>query len=183
MMAAWRQAVGVCSVLLSIQGVACVPAGNSANGPPSPSREAQVANEFETRVAEFNRKTGAEQMRVSELQETLRSGAACVLIDVRESDEQQVSMLPGAQPVTPKTLADLTPPPSDAVVVTYCTVGYRSGVAAVALAERWGRPVYNLSGGIIAWFNAGGKVVGAAGEPVDKIHPYDDDWGRYVQPR
>ena len=67
------------------------------------------------------------------------------------------------------------------VVVTYCTAGYRSGIAATQLEKRLGRPVYSLSGGIIEWFNDGGEVVDpASGEPRDRIHPYSAEWGRYV---
>ena len=75
--------------------------------------------------------------------------------------------------LTPRVAWPLGDLPEDAMVVTYCTVGYRSGKAAVELEKRLGRPVYNLDGGILAWFNQGGEVLDPGGRPVDKI----DAWG------
>jgi acyl-CoA thioesterase-1 len=74
---------------------------------------------------------------------------------------------------------DLDLPPG-ATVVTYCTAGYRSGLAAVEIEKRLGRPVWNLTGGIIEWFNRGGAVFDPAGSPAARIHPYGEEWAKYV---
>ncbi len=108
-----------------------------------------------------------------------------VILDVRELKEMQVSMLPGARPAVPdqirsRPLGDLPP---DATVVTYCTAGYRSGLAAVELEKRLGRPVYNLDGGILAWFNQGGQVLDPGGRPVDRIDAWGEPWTSFVHPR
>ena len=71
--------------------------------------------------------------------------------------------------------------PAGATIVTYCTVGYRSGLAAVTLEKRIGRPVFNLDGGIIAWFNDGGTVVDAGGEETDKIDAFSVEWEQDVE--
>lgn len=34
--------------------------------------------------------------------------------------------------------------------------------------------VYNLCGGLIAWYNAGEVFEDEAGEPVDALHPFSD---------
>ncbi len=145
---------------------------------------AAIDGEFEELADGFDRSTGARQISVAELQRRLEVGGPVVLVDVREPREQRVSTLPGARTVSPDSVGavDLEVD-DDALVVTYCTAGYRSGIAAVALEKRLGRPVHNLHGGIIRWFNEGGEVVDPRGEPVDRIDPYSEEWARYVHPR
>lgn len=142
-------------------------------------------HEFRQKIAEINAKTGARQLSIAELQQKLQRGERVVILDVREPEEMLVSTLPGARPAPPdqirsRPLGDL---PAGATIVAYCTVGYRSGKAAVQLEKRLGRPVYNLDGGILAWFNAGGRVVDPAGQPVDRIDAWGAPWTSYVHPR
>ena len=51
------------------------------------------------------------------------------------------------------------------------------------LERRLGRPVYNLDGGIIEWFNRGGAVVDPSGKPVDRIDAWGEPWSSFVHPR
>eukprot|EP00588_Corethron_pennatum_P030287 CAMPEP_0194336936 /NCGR_PEP_ID=MMETSP0171-20130528/74629_1 /TAXON_ID=218684 /ORGANISM="Corethron pennatum, Strain L29A3" /LENGTH=115 /DNA_ID=CAMNT_0039100529 /DNA_START=28 /DNA_END=371 /DNA_ORIENTATION=- len=55
-----------------------------------------------------------------------------ILVDVRTPEERVVSTIPGS--ITPEDLVRLPLPDTGApvppLVVTYCTVGYRSGMAA-----------------------------------------------------
>ena len=71
-----------------------------------------------------------------------------VLVDVRESAEQAVSMIPGAIPVG-QFEAERNRHDTKQIVV-YCTIGYRSGLYAGKLKEL-GQRVVNLKGGILAW--------------------------------
>ena len=90
--------------------------------------------------------------------------------------------LEGAKLVPPSEVESFAEDlPAGATIVTYCTVGYRSGFAAVKLEKRIGRPVFNLVGGIIEWFNNGGTVVDAGGEETDKIDAFSAEWERYVE--
>jgi rhodanese-related sulfurtransferase len=140
---------------------------------------------FREKIAEINQKTGARQISVEDLQKKLAGGERLVIFDVRELAEMQVSALPGARLALPDEVQTLPLGgiPASAMVVTYCTVGYRSGKAAVVLEKRLGRPVYNLEGGLIAWFNHGGQVVDPAGRPVDRIDAWGPPWTSYVHPR
>ncbi len=156
-----------------------------AAAPPAAVDWAQKDRELRKRNDEVNVKTGARQISPADLQERLKRGERLVILDVREPEEMAVSALPGARPAP---LAEVgTMPlngiPADATVVTYCTVGYRSGKAAVALERRLGRPVYNLDGGIIGWFNGGGQVKDPSGKPVDRINSWGEPWSSYVHPR
>jgi rhodanese-related sulfurtransferase len=139
--------------------------------------------ELRQKVAAINAQTGARQLSVAALRQKLAAGEKVVILDVREIDEAQVSTLAGARLVPPKEVGQLAlgSIPADATVVTYCTVGYRSGKAAVQLEKRLGRPVYNLDGGILAWFNAGGQVVDPSGRPVDQINAWGAPWTSYVR--
>lgn len=99
-----------------------------------------------------------------------RDGA--VFVDVREPAERAVSVIPGAL-----TLEEFLADPARAAgrpVIVYCTIGYRSGVAAERLRAR-GVPAVNLAGGILAWLHAGGPLV-ADGKPTDRVHVYGAQW-------
>ena len=102
----------------------------------------------------------------------LTAEGKAVLIDIREPREQQVSMLPGA--VTEKEFMNDPAKYKDAVKIAYCTISYRSGKFAQKLQEK-GIPVYNLSGGILAWIHNGGKVYDQNGE-THRIHVYGRKW-------
>jgi len=95
-----------------------------------------------------------------------------VFIDLREPQEQQVSMLPGA--IDEKEFMRDFKSYEDYVKIAYCTISYRSGKFAQKL-QKEGIPVYNLKGGILAWVHDGGKVYDQIGE-TRRIHVYDSEW-------
>lgn len=175
-----------CGFPLSAQApaVAEPPAAAAPTAPPAVDW-AQKDQEFKKMMEQINLQTKAKQITTAELQEKLKKGERIVILDTREAKEMEVSALPGARLVIPTTVREmpLEDIPADATVVTYCTAGYRSGLAAVILEERLGRPVYTLYGGIIDWFNQGGEVVDTAGKPVDKIDSWGEPWSSYVHPR
>jgi rhodanese-related sulfurtransferase len=152
---------------------------------PAPVDWAERGQKFWAQVAEINAMTKARQVSVEDLQARLAQGEKIVLLDVREAGENEVSALAGARLAVPARVREmpLDDIPEDAVVVTYCTVGGRSGMAAVILEGRLGRPVYSLDGGIIAWYNNGGEVVDPAGKPVNRVDAVEEPWTSYVHPR
>ena len=95
-----------------------------------------------------------------------------VFIDVRESKEQQVSMLPEA--VTAKAYLENPEKYKDYLKIAYCTIAYRSGKFAQELQSR-GITIVNLRGGILAWLHDGGKVYSEHGE-TNRIHVYGRKW-------
>ena len=145
------------------------------------STSPELQRQFHAEVARFNAETGARQITVAEVNARLAAGEPVLFLDVREPDEQSVSTIAGARLTTPASASDLALPDNTGqLVVAYCTAGYRSGLAAIDLERRLGRPIYNLNGGIIEWFNNGGKVVDRNGTSIDRIHPYSEEWGKYV---
>jgi len=104
--------------------------------------------------------------------QALAASAEVLLVDVRPPAERAVSILPGAIPLG----AVEADPASFAgrILVTYCTIGYRSGQAAQALREA-GLDARNLRGSVLAWTHAGGALVGPDG-PTRRVHVYGRRW-------
>jgi rhodanese-related sulfurtransferase len=101
-----------------------------------------------------------------------------VLLDVRTAAEWNVSHLPGARRVEPKTSAAAAAAgaPKDAPIVTYCAVGYRSGEMAERLRAAGYSQVGNLDGSIFQWANEHRPLV-HDGVRVQRVHPYNAFWG------
>ena len=175
-----------------------------------------LREEYEQLCAGYDAQTGARQMTAAELLKMLKAGHdEVVLLDTRGPAEHAVSTLPGAQlcetinsAVSVSYKSGIPEVPDDnATVVCHCTAGLRSGWAAVDLEKKWGRPVYSLHGGIVAWSNVGGELhvpggentAGAGGEgeamegmtrrkkksatekkTTNLVHTYSDVWGRFL---
>lgn len=85
--------------------------------------------------------------------DTINNLPLYTLVDVRSKPEQQVSMIPNAITLDQfeanlnANRNDKKPSPSEAhVVVTYCTIGYRSGLEAQRLRDQYNLNVRNLDG-------------------------------------
>ena len=105
-----------------------------------------------------------------------------VLVDVRQPNEQMVSMLPHA--LTPYEFSQKFKSgfPKGKNVVAYCTIGHRSGLYAQQLEVR-DIPVRNLEGGILAWTHVSGILErDSAGikVPTKKVHVYADDMKNWI---
>ena len=96
-----------------------------------------------------------------------------VLVDVREPHEQAVSRIPGA--LTVDEFAARRDELRDREVVTYCTIGARSGrFAAELLRDGW--EARNLAGAILGWTHVGGPLVDGDGEPTRRVHVFGRRW-------
>ena len=100
-----------------------------------------------------------------------------VLLDVRNSEEQELSQLRGAQRLDPRdpNIAGLEIP-EDATVVVYCSVGYRSAAIVEDLERAGIENIYNLEGGIFDWANQH-RPIYRGDQRVDEVHPYNRFWG------
>jgi rhodanese-related sulfurtransferase len=104
------------------------------------------------------------------LKEMLDAGEV-ELVDVREDYEVEAAHIPGSRHVDLSELAAAADSfDRERPIVFYCRSGDRSGMAAAAF-EQGGFQAYNLSGGILAWREAGLAVVPEDGEVVERhIH-------------
>ncbi len=107
---------------------------------------------------------------------------APVLLDVRTPAEWNVSHLAGARQVDPNATADEAAGSTakDAPIVTYCSVGYRSGKMAERLRKAGFTRVQNLEGSIFEWANERRPLV-HDGKPVTRVHPFSAARGRLLQ--
>lgn len=119
-----------------------------------------------------------QRITTAELAAWLSDGrrATPVLLDVRTRAEFDVSHIEGAQHVEPTAAASMIRHPQDRPIVTYCSVGYRSGAFAQKLIEAGFKNVVNLEGSIFRWANEGRPVV-RDGRRVEQVHPYNRTWG------
>ena len=118
-------------------------------------------------------------LTTEDLASSLATGATgVVLLDARAAEEFAVSHLPGAHLVGSDAAAAerLAAAAPDAVVVVYCSVGYRSAALVDQLRGRGFTNAVNLEGSIFRWAGEGRPVFRGA-ERVEQVHPYDDRWG------
>jgi rhodanese-related sulfurtransferase len=99
-----------------------------------------------------------------------------LLLDVRTRAEFDVSHLRGATHVEPDAAASVLRESKDRPIVTYCSVGYRSGGFAQKLQAAGHTNVANLEGSIFRWANESRPVFRGA-KQVDEVHPYNGTWG------
>ncbi|MCP4441357.1 MAG: rhodanese-like domain-containing protein [Aureispira sp.] len=106
-----------------------------------------------------------------------------VILDTREQNEYKVSHLPNAQQVGYDhfKLEDVKSIDKNAVVVVYCSIGYRSEKVGERLKANGYKYVYNLYGGIFEWVNAGFRVVDSKKQTTKKVHTYNKEWSKWLE--
>jgi len=93
------------------------------------------------------------QRTPKEVQAMLEKGA--VLFDVREISEFSEVRIPGAKNLpSSKIIKRWEEIPTDRDVIVYCRSGHRSGLGVNMLRNAGYPNIYNLDGGLRAWFNA-----------------------------
>lgn len=92
-----------------------------------------------------------------------------ILVDVRSSEESDVSMIPGA--ITKAQYEQNRNDYKDRTVIPYCTVGGRSGRYAEALAKD-GVKVLNYKESILGWCRGELPLVTPAGASTRRVHTY-----------
>jgi rhodanese-related sulfurtransferase len=97
-----------------------------------------------------------------------------IIVDNRKSEEQKVSMIPGA--ITNETyLKNIDHYDDDNFVVIYCTIGSRSGFFIKELRKKKIN-AYNLIGGVLAWAHEGNIFLDSKGEETKQVHVYGSKW-------
>lgn len=125
---------------------------------------------------------GGPAIGVDEAIARLRTGEALV-VDVRDRAEYDTSHLAGSRWLALAALErDGWPAdwPRDRLILTYCTIGYRSGVASKLLADQ-GMRALNIRGGVLALAHAGETFEDSRGE-TRRIHIWDSSYAWLVPP-
>lgn len=161
------------SLFLSVVMVAC----SSTQVPPNaPDNEKLTA--IHTMYADYKDAfPKVQDITAAELKALMDEDKTPIIVDVREPKEQAVSMIPGAKTQEEfeafRRTARLG---KDTLIVTHCTIGYRSGKYAEQLQEEGFEGVRNLKGSLLAWTHVGGALVDSKGNPTKKLHTYGKQW-------
>lgn len=140
--------------------------------PATGDNDAERLRQIEERYAEFKLSFPAiRDVSVDELIER-NERRPLVIVDVRPKDERDVSVIPNA--VSQDWFEEHRDQYRDKLVVTYCTIGARSGKYAMAL-QREGFNVVNLRGSILAWAHEGRPLIDKNG-PTNRVHVYSAHW-------
>ncbi len=95
-----------------------------------------------------------------------------VLVDTREPSEQEVSMIPKA--ITRQDFERDSGTLRNNVIVSYCTIGARSGIYTNQLISA-GFNAYNLAGSVLMWAHEGLTFV-HDGKRVKRVDVYSKEW-------
>jgi rhodanese-related sulfurtransferase len=106
-----------------------------------------------------------------------------VVLDARTAPEYELSHLADSRRIDPNRplLKHMEAFARDTPIVVYCSVGYRSARVARWLGRQGFTNVRTLEGSLFAWANEGGPME-ANGRPVQVVHPYNEFWGRLLEP-
>lgn len=115
---------------------------------------------------------GIDDISVEELIE-LQAREDVVLVDVREPREREVSMIPAATSV--EEFEGNLEKYKGMTVVSYCTIGHRSGLYTQKLQARKLRAL-NLKGSVLSWAHAGLKFVDKQGKETRRVHVCGAKW-------
>jgi rhodanese-related sulfurtransferase len=102
------------------------------------------------------------------------------LLDVRTQAEYDISHLHGARRVEPGSAAGAINLAKDKPIVTYCSVGYRSGAFAKKLQDAGFPNVQNMAGSIFKWANES-RPLESDSRAATQAHPYNGIWGRLLK--
>jgi hydroxyacylglutathione hydrolase len=101
-----------------------------------------------------------ETMQSQDLKSILATDGEFYLLDVRTDDEWELNHIPGANHIYVGNLADkLNSIPKTKNIITYCTIGLRSTVAASYLLKEGFTNTSVLLGGIESWEKNGLELV------------------------
>lgn len=107
---------------------------------------------------------------------------APVILDAREQEEYNVSHIPGARCIgyDDFDISGVDDLDKDALIVLYCSIGYRSEKIGEKLQKKGFTNVHNLYGSIFEWVNQGHEVVNDSGETTTKVHTYNKNWSKWL---
>ncbi len=119
------------------------------------------------------------EIKAEDLKTWLDQKKNIILVDVREKDEQEKGVIPGAK-LIPRGFLELRieeqVPQKDQEIVVYCAGGTRSALAAKSLHELGYKKVHSLIGGYSNWASAGHGTQKKKGLRNDQLERY----GRHI---
>ena len=108
--------------------------------------------------------------QIQALQVDEKNSGRFLIVDVRDEAETDVSIIPGA--ITLAEFEETRKNHRDKTIITYCTVGYRSGIYAQKLRKD-GWNAWNYQGSILDWCDHRLPVVTRLGQSTNQVHTYN----------
>jgi len=137
---------------------------------------------YEEKLASLYKNT-VPTIKPAELLEKQNENKPIFILDIRNSEEYEVSHLKGAQLVDYESfkIDNLDELPKDAEIIVYCSVGYRSERVGEKLLDNGFTNVKNLYGGIFEWKNQNLEVYNSNLQPTDSVHTYNKKWSKWLR--
>lgn len=162
----------------------------------------QTPQNFSKMATSFEKKFDVDSISAAQLKAALEVRKPVLLFDVRNPDEQSVSIIAGAIRIS-ETQNPVDVPEfdkfiqshknnPDALIVFYCAVGYRSSQAISRLREHFDIQtnaidkinIKNLHGGIFAWSLHDYPLIKPASRKSTRvIHAYNRFWSGFLEPQ
>ncbi|WP_422083380.1 rhodanese-like domain-containing protein [Ulvibacterium sp.] len=106
-------------------------------------------------------------------------------LDTRKKQEYDVSHLQNAiwvgyEMFDARDVQDKIPD-KNAEIIVYCSIGVRSEDIGEKLVKLGYPNVKNLYGGIFEWKNKGYPVYDDQGKETEKVHAFDEHWGKLLK--
>jgi sodium/bile acid cotransporter 7 len=157
------------AILLMVAAAITVSGPPSASeGAPDAARAAAVKAMYHDYQSEF---ADVPDVATAELVEWLEDPRT-ILVDVRKKKEREVSIIAGS--ITREEYESRPDRYEGYRVVSYCTIGYRSGIYSEELRGD-GINAWNLEAGILGWVHSG-ESVEHEGEQSWRVHVYGRQW-------
>ena len=105
-----------------------------------------------------------------------------LFFDIRSKVEYEVSHIAGAEFYDYETfnVLEIDKSLKEEMIIMYCSVGYRSELAAEKLKKSGFKNIYNLYGGIFQWVYEDYEVVDITGAKTDRVHTYNKKWSKWL---
>ncbi|KAI8108125.1 hypothetical protein M9434_006155 [Picochlorum sp. BPE23] len=139
------------------------------------------------KVAEINAKfPGIRTMTPAEVKQLERQGQRIVFVDCRTAPEMDVSRIhPDAisEDECIRRIDSIKNSEPPALVVGYCTIGYRSAKFVQKMKRSAGlgdADIVNLSGSILQWMQDSYDLWDATGSRTDRVHVWGKEYCQYV---
>ncbi len=120
-------------------------------------------------------KKSVKEVTVDEVKKMIDGGKNSLVIDVREKEETNGGVVPGAQTVSKGMIEmkiDSLEPNKNREIVLYCAGGNRSALAARSLQEMGYSNVLSMKGGYSAWQHAGLPIEQRKSLSADRLARY-----------
>mmetsp|Transcript_38764 Transcript_38764/g.74464 ORF Transcript_38764/g.74464 Transcript_38764/m.74464 type:complete len:189 (-) Transcript_38764:100-666(-) len=152
--------------------------GGKSSTPVPPDSKAKHRLAREKFMKAHSKTFGGATISMEEAKELERKGQRVVFVDIRTPAEQEVSRFPKS--IDEEEFWKNKDSYKDSHVVSYCTIGFRSGVFAQKLKKLGYPHVYNGEGVVLWTYDEATQLVHREKDgsevPVKKVHVYGNEW-------